>query len=99
MWQYPELHMSLTKNLMQVTMDDWGTWSKKMRASGAQSVVLMKRATSVTLHSSGLLSKHNFWGASLRGLCGGTSDTQSGGDQTEQWQEADFLLFASGKWA
>lgn len=45
------------------------TWSMKMRASGAQSVVLMKRTTSVTLHSNGLLSKHSFGGASVQGLC------------------------------
>lgn len=36
-----------------------------MRARGAQSVVLMKRTTSVTLHSNGLVSKHNFWGGSV----------------------------------
>lgn len=41
------------------------TWSRKIRARGAQSVVLMKRTTSVTLHSSGLVSKHNFWGGSV----------------------------------
>lgn len=41
------------------------TWSRKIRARGAQSVVLMKRTTSVTLHSNGLVSKHNFWGGSV----------------------------------
>lgn len=48
-----------------------------MRASGAQSVVLMKRTTSVTLHSSGLLSKHSFGGASVRGLFRRDSKTVS----------------------
>lgn len=41
------------------------TWSRKIRARGAQSVVRMKRTTSVTLHSNGLVSKHNFWGGSV----------------------------------
>lgn len=46
------------------------SWSKKILARGAQSVVLMKRTTSVTLHSRGLVSKHSFWGGSAFGVFG-----------------------------
>lgn len=64
-----ECFTSETTNMMQFQMEMEAslflTWSRKIRARGAQSVVLMKRTTSVTLHSRGLVSRHNFWGGSV----------------------------------